>query len=181
MVGNSRRPSGTSEMPAATITSTGRPVSRSPRNRTLPDVGDFSPVMHFMMVVFAQSGLRIGLRTGDFVRKFGRAGFFATGGAGLGERFTGKQLYRMRFRLVLDGSSETRLGSGSSGGWRFVRVVVIVIFEIFENVADVQESVAIETDVDESRLHSGQDAGDFAFVDAADEGELFFALDINFY
>jgi hypothetical protein len=137
----------------------------------------------FMVLVFAQSGLRIGLRTGDFVCNFGEsaARFFATGGAGLGERFTGKQLYRMRFGPVLDGAGETRLGSRSSGGRRFVRVIVIVIFEIFENVADVQESVAIEADVDESRLHSGQDAGDFAFVDAADEGELFFALDINFY
>ena len=57
---------------------------------------------------------------------------------------------------------------------------VIVIFEIFENVADVQEGVAIETNFDESRLHSGEDAGDFTFVDAADEGEFFFALDVNF-
>ena len=62
-----------------------------------------------------------------------------------------------------------------------MRVVMIVIFKIFENVADVQEGVAIQTDVDESRLHSRKDAGDFTFVDAADEGELFFALDINFY
>jgi len=62
-----------------------------------------------------------------------------------------------------------------------MRVVVIVILEIFENVADVQEGVAIQTNVHESRLHSRKDAGDFAFVDAADEGELFFALDVNFY
>ncbi len=57
---------------------------------------------------------------------------------------------------------------------------VIVVFEIFENVADVQEGVAIETNFDESGLHSREDAGDFTFVDAADEGEFFFALDVNF-
>ena len=39
-------------MPAATMASTGRPVSTSPRNRTLPDAGVFSPVMPFMIVVF---------------------------------------------------------------------------------------------------------------------------------
>jgi hypothetical protein len=33
--------------------------------------------------------------------------------------------------------------SNRGHGWRVVRVTVIVIFEIFENVADVQESVAI--------------------------------------
>jgi hypothetical protein len=61
-----------------------------------------------------------------------------------------------------------------------MRLTVIVVLEIFENVADVEESIAIEADVNESRLHAREDAGDFAFVDAADEGELFFALDVNF-
>ena len=57
---------------------------------------------------------------------------------------------------------------------------MIVILEIFEDVTDVEESVAIETDVHESGLHAGKDAGDFPFVDAADESELFFPFDINF-
>jgi hypothetical protein len=61
-----------------------------------------------------------------------------------------------------------------------VTMAVIVIFEIFENVADVKEGVAIEADIDESRLHAREDASYFSFVDAADEGELFFALDVNF-
>jgi hypothetical protein len=59
-------------------------------------------------------------------------------------------------------------------------VPVVVILEIFEDVADVKKGIAIETDIDESGLHAGEDAGDSAFVDAADEGELFFALDVNF-
>ncbi len=57
---------------------------------------------------------------------------------------------------------------------------VIVILEIFENVADVEEGIAIEADIDESGLHAGEDASDFAFVDAADEGELFFRARCKF-
>jgi hypothetical protein len=59
-------------------------------------------------------------------------------------------------------------------------MTVIVVFEIFEDVADVEERIAIETDVNESGLHAREDAGDSAFVNAANEGELFFALDVNF-
>lgn len=59
-------------------------------------------------------------------------------------------------------------------------VIVVVVLEIFEDVTDIEESVAIETDIDESGLHSGEDAGNAAFVDAADEREFFFPLDVNF-
>jgi hypothetical protein len=45
---------------------------------------------------------------------------------------------------------------------------VIVVFEVFQEVPDVEESVAIETDVDKGRLHAGKHARDAAFVDAAD-------------
>ncbi len=61
-----------------------------------------------------------------------------------------------------------------------VAVAMVVVVEVFEDVADIEESVAVEADVDESRLHAGKNAGDFTFVDAADEGELFFALDVDF-
>lgn len=87
------------------------------------------------------------------------------------QRFTGQQL---------DGGS-CRSESVRSDGRNVVGMAVIVVFEIFEDVADVQESVTIQSNFDERRLHAGEDAGDFAFVDAADEGELFFALDVNFY
>jgi hypothetical protein len=88
----------------------------------------------------------------------------------------------MRFRGVLDGS-DCRMGFGLYGGGmrRLMRVVVVVIFKIFENVAHVQEGIAIQADIHESRLHSRKDASDFAFIDAADEGELFLALDVDFY
>jgi len=57
---------------------------------------------------------------------------------------------------------------------------VIVVLEVFENVADVQEGVAVETNVHEGGLHARKDAGDFSFVDAADEREFFFPLDVDF-
>lgn len=61
-----------------------------------------------------------------------------------------------------------------------VAMAVIVVLKIFEYVADVQEGVAVEADIDEGGLHTGENAGNAAFVDATDEREFFFALDINF-
>ena len=61
-----------------------------------------------------------------------------------------------------------------------MRMSWIVVFQIFENVADVQERIAVQTDVHESGLHAGKDAGDFPFVDAADQRELLFPLDVDF-
>jgi hypothetical protein len=61
-----------------------------------------------------------------------------------------------------------------------VAVTVIIVIQIFENITDIEEGVAVETDIHESGLHTRKDASDFAFIDAADEGELFFALDVNF-
>ena len=89
----------------------------------------------------------------------------------MAQRFAGKQLDDIR-----SGRRKRRRRRGCIG----VRMAVIVVFQIFKNVADVEERIAIEADVNESGLHAGEDAGDSAFVDAADEGELFFALDVNF-
>jgi hypothetical protein len=69
-------------------------------------------------------------------------------------------------------------------GRRSVRLrmpmAVIVILKIFENIADVQESIAIETNVHESGLHAWKHSRYAAFVDATDKRELFFALDVDF-
>ncbi len=94
----------------------------------------------------------------------------------------------MRFGSALtDCLARQNFGCDRSGSLRrtvamgiTMPMAVIVVFEIFENVADVQESVAVETDIDERGLHTGKDARDAAFVDATDEREFFFALDINF-
>jgi hypothetical protein len=61
-----------------------------------------------------------------------------------------------------------------------VRLDVIVVLEVFENVADVQERVTVQADVHESGLHAGKDTGDFSFVDTADERKFLFALDVDF-
>jgi hypothetical protein len=111
-----------------------------------------------------------------FVAGFSNVGFIRVTilmpvGGGVSQRFAGKHFNNIgRHRRI----------SGGSGGGIGMGVAVIVVFEIFEDIADVKESIAIEADVNERRLHAGEDAGNSAFIDAADEGELFFALDVNF-
>jgi hypothetical protein len=61
-----------------------------------------------------------------------------------------------------------------------VIMTMIVVFEVFEDIADIEKGVAIQADVDESRLHAWENASNLAFVDAADERELFFTLDVDF-
>src|SRR5437016_1948875 len=91
--------------------------------------------------------------------------------SGPGQGFTGKQFYRRAIR----GRRCRR------GGLRLlVRMPRIVVLEVFENIADVEKRVAVETNVLESGLHAGEDAGDFSFVDAADEREFLFPLDVDF-
>jgi hypothetical protein len=45
---------------------------------------------------------------------------------------------------------------------------VIVLLEIFEEIADVEKCVAIEADIHKGRLHAGQHARDATFVNASD-------------
>lgn len=61
-----------------------------------------------------------------------------------------------------------------------MRLDMVVVFEIFENVTDVQKRVAVQADVHESGLHAWKDASDSSFVDTADERKFLFALDVNF-
>jgi len=61
-----------------------------------------------------------------------------------------------------------------------VTMAVIIVFQIFKNITDIEEGIAVEADIHESGLHARKDASDSAFVDATDEGELFFALDVDF-
>jgi hypothetical protein len=86
-----------------------------------------------------------------------------------GEGFTRQRLYESAAR----GRGNRRCGSVSVG------MAVIVVFEIFENVTDVEECIAIQADVDESRLHARKNARYFSLVDAADKRELFFALNVD--
>ncbi len=102
------------------------------------------------------------------------------------------EFFVARFFVVFAGASQgftrKQFDRRTNRGWQgrrrglmvLMRLAVIVVLEVFENVADVEESVAIEANVHERGLHTGEDAGDSSFVDAADEGEFFFALDVNF-
>jgi hypothetical protein len=89
---------------------------------------------------------------------------------GVGQRLTRQDFHR-------------RIDRRRQGRRRALRLLVrmhrVVVFQIFENVADVQKRVAIEADVHESGLHARKDAGDFSFVDAANQREFFFSLDVN--
>ena len=52
--------------------------------------------------------------------------------------------------------------------------------ERVDDVGDVEESVALEADVDEGGLHAGQDLRHAALVDVADDAALPLALDEDF-
>ena len=58
-----------------------------------------------------------------------------------------------------------------------VIVVLVVLVEIGDDVRDVEEAVALEADVDERRLHAGQDFRDPALVNVTDDAAVLFALD----
>ena len=88
---------------------------------------------------------------------------------------------RVSERLARQGLSQ---GSGRRNRrcrLRSVTMIVIVILEVFEDVADVQKGIAVQPDINERGLHTGEHAGYAALVDAADQREFFFALDVNFY
>jgi hypothetical protein len=64
-------------------------------------------------------------------------------------------------------------------GRRNLPVAVIVVFEIFKHIANIQKRVSVQADVHECGLHPGEDSRDFSFVDAADEREFFLALNVD--
>src|ERR1700722_13498352 len=94
-------------------------------------------------------------------------------GSGVSQRFTRKRFDSAGGRI---GRREHRRRGRLIG----MGMTVIVILEVFENVAYVKEGIAIQADIHKRGLHAGEDAGDSALVDAANESELFFALDVNF-
>ena len=87
----------------------------------------------------------------------------------------GEQFSRQRF------DQSVVLAARNRGRWRVpVAVPVVIVFEILEDVAHVEKRVPVQADVHESGLHARQNARHFSFVDAADERELFFALNVDF-
>jgi hypothetical protein len=109
--------------------------------------------------------VRIGFVAG--LSRFERGGLLGTAQGLAGKDFDGSSVgtYRRRRRgLVVT---------------VVVTMAMIVVFQIFKNITDIEEGIAVEADVHESRLHAGKDASDSAFVDATDEGKLFLALDVD--
>jgi hypothetical protein len=52
-----------------------------------------------------------------------------------------------------------------------------VLVELIDDVGDVEERVAFLAEVDEGRLHPGQDPGDLALIEVADDPAVGFPLD----
>src|ERR1700680_483939 len=48
------------------------------------------------------------------------------------------------------------------------RCNVVVVFQVFQEIADVQEGVAIEANIHKGRLHAGEDSCNAAFVQTSD-------------
>jgi len=57
--------------------------------------------------------------------------------------------------------------------------ILVVLFQLHK-VGDVEEGVAFEADIDEGRLHAGQDAGYATFVDGSGKGVFIFPLEVDF-
>jgi len=56
---------------------------------------------------------------------------------------------------------------------------LVVFFVVFEEIGDVQEGVAIQADVDKSRLHARQHPRHPALVDASRQGIFVLPLVVN--
>jgi hypothetical protein len=82
-------------------------------------------------------------------RRFDVRGFYRWSGRLRGEHLPTLRLHLLNF--FLDGGND-----------------VVELFQIFEEVADVQEGVAIEANLHKGRLHAGKHARDAPFVDTAD-------------
>ena len=91
---------------------------------------------------------------------------------------------RPRRRAASSPSAGRRVGLGagvvSGHGDRQLLVVLEGLFGGADDVRDVQEGVAFETEVNERRLHPRQDLRDPALVDVADDAARLLALDEDF-
>jgi hypothetical protein len=134
-------------------------------------------ILVMLFQVISLGGVRFVMRDVRFVQVMN---FFALGRllqslivepGGVGQRLARQDFHRRTDRRRQGRGGTLRL---------LMRMHRVVVFQVFENVANVQKRVAVEADIHESRLHAGKDAGDFSFIDAADQRELFFALDVNF-
>ena len=77
--------------------------------------------------------------------------------------------------------SRFRSGRGvirhAASSWNLVQVFIL-IFQLHE-VGDVKERVALQANIDECRLHSGENAGDASFIDGSGKRVFIFTLEIH--
>ena len=89
-----------------------------------------------------------------------------------------QQVFDLRLRRV---GSSLRLSCARPPSVLVVaRLELLELLERVDDVGDVEEAVALEAEVDEGRLHAGQDFRDPALVDVADDAALPLALDEDF-
>src|SRR5438105_5522035 len=75
------------------------------------------------------------------------------------------------------GRPEAAVSLAGGAAVAFVGFEPVELLERVDDVGDVEEAVAFEADVDERRLHAGEDLRDAALVDVADDAALPLALD----
>ena len=101
----------------------------------------------------------------------------AFGGKCLPGKFRCRRRNRPQFRRQTCGASSFQLQYFVFGGAD--NTVVFVV--IFKEVGDIEERVALQSNVYECGLHAGQYPGDASFVNTACEGILFFTLVENLH
>jgi hypothetical protein len=71
---------------------------------------------------------------------------------------------------AMDGRRWKHLGGRLLDAVRFLNRSrnVVVLFQMFQEIADVQEGVAIESNIHEGRLHTGEHSCNATFVEASD-------------
>ena len=79
-------------------------------------------------------------------------------------------------QAVLDGQG-VRIDEGAAAGRLHLLGREQVLGQLLEDVGHVQEGVALLADVDEGRLHPGQDPGHLALIEVPDDPAVGFPLD----
>jgi hypothetical protein len=91
-------------------------------------------------------------------------------------RFSRGAVVASRFlRGALIASSFARFADGA-----LIACYLVKVFMFFEEIGHVEKRVALQTQIHECRLHSGENAGDSSFMNAAGERIFVGALEINF-